>query len=364
MAVSSENYQIKLKYRPSRKAWMTMMSILFGLVLVVILTIFSTGLDPSQWGSREFLSDLAINSAILIMFMVGGIGLGSDYARNNITGLYNVSYQEYIAKRGEIDPYVGDFNPWADEFYERKLRQMRKDYLISKGIRQADLILDLDRLDAMKLGKPQTLIVNGVEHHFLSLTEEQVEEVGKVFEGKVSMNRLDDQFFLTAFGKAEQGNDYKAAGLAKRRKTERFVASLAFKLVMSFGLTLILTGLVVDSVSGEDTAEIVTKLISRLVTAMTSTSWGFMTGSDLVKDEIPTLVFKTTSLGLFLNEIKSGQFKPKSAEELAKKQIEEAKKAEEEAIKSIVIPDAVITPVIGYAEAPQEQSNLEPIKEE
>ena len=304
------------KKQVNRKSFLSVMTILLMIILIVVITWYSAGLDPSYWKSKEFLSDMLIQAMIGIFSIVSGYGFGDNYFRTKVDGLFVYTYNEYDVKRKEIDIYLDKFKQWNEKLYRKEYAGKIRDYLLKHGIEQYEVILKLDRKQVLMLVETQKFIIDDKEVYIKSLTDEQIKAVLKVMDGKIKMPMVNEGYFLHAYAKSGKNSNYERAGKQDVLQRNTFIGMMGYKLLMSMAISFILAGLIIEPKESVS-SEVITKMISRLFTMFTAITWGFYTGNEMVKKDTVFLSYKTQVLATFKIEVENGTFVPQSIEELA-----------------------------------------------
>lgn len=299
----------------NRKTVLSLMSIGLILLVIVITTCFSAGIDPDKWFTKDYLSSVLITLSIAIFGMISATGLGDNYYKTNDTGLFVKTYNDFNTERDKINPYIDKFTDWNEHLYWKEyqlkiLRYLKHD----KGIKQAEAILKLDRKDVVTLTQPQCY--DNV--YFKSLTKEQIDSVLLVIDGKIKMAFIHESYFLNAYSKSKHKSMYEQASEQEKTRRKKFLWLVFYRLTLTILIGLIFAGLAIDEAQGATTSQVVLNLVSRLFTFFTALSWGFYIACEMVKDECVFLAYKIRTLETFyLDVVVNKTFVPKSEEEKA-----------------------------------------------
>ena len=300
--------------------------------LIITFTAFvNAGLDINKMFSAQSLPDVLLNAAITIFGTVAAVpsGIASTKQRRNpdgTAGRYIQDFTQYNAIRSKIEPKRILFNQWHREQHLKEQRQKCIDYLLSKGVIQAEDILKLNREQVSKLTTSQMFKVDGEELYFKSLSPAQIKACLDVLNGKVLVHKLPDYYFLYFDGKSSK-TFYDQAYYESRDENFTLIVNLMSKIFIGFVITCILTGLVISKNTEDlNTAEFVMRAIilalARIFNALSSTLWGWLLGQDLVYKQCYYLNGRTQFLELFQND---NTFVPKTVQEQAKLDYESEK---------------------------------------
>lgn len=315
----------------NRKAFLSSMSILVMVIIIVLVSLFQAGLNPNFWMERDFQNDMIFITGIIIFGVVSGSAEGDNYYRTKEDGLFLYTYKEYENIRTKIDYIIDKFRQWADFLYRREYTIKVRNFLSEKGVEQYKDLLMLSHTQIKTLNEPRELEVNGVAKPFKSLTQEQIDAVLFVMAGKLKLKRVNDDYFLNAFAKGGRKSMYERASQQEKMKQRTFIALLIYRVILSLVVSGIFAGLAIQEGDGHDIANKFMDLVSRLFALITSIGWGFFVGNEMVKEDTIFLDYKRQTLHSFDLEVGINKtFIPLSAEEEAKIQI---KKKEVEVAK-------------------------------
>lgn len=281
-------------------------------VIIVFTSLVNAGFDIDKVFEKENLSNAIINAAITIFGTVAAVpaGIVATKQRRNSDGSlgrYLQEFDSYNKIRDKIEPRRLAFNQWHTAQHRKELHQKRVEYLLSKGILQAEDVLKLSKEQIVKLTTSQKFEVDGDVLFFKALTEEQMHACLHVLAGKVNVHKLPDFYFLYVDGKSSK-SFYDQAYYESRNANLSFIVNLVSKIFTGFVITSIFTGLVIAESPDElTTAELVMKSIimiaARLFNAVTSTLWGWLLGQEMVYTECYYINGRTQFLELFNNDI-------------------------------------------------------------
>lgn len=191
------------------------------------------------------------------------------------------------------------------------------------GIKQCEQILKLDRSEVLKLTNPCVFIIDEKEVAFKSLTQEQIDAVLKVFDGKINLKFINESYYLNAYSKNNPKSIYEQASNQDKNKRVKFIMLIGYRMILTLMLGLIFAGLQIDKSNGADTGQIAINLATRMMTLCSAITWGFFTANEMVKDDCIFLAYKSRILETFWIEVEVDKsFVVKSIEEKAKEEYE------------------------------------------
>ena len=316
----------------NKKGLLVSTSFIFVAIIVAIASFSNAGIDPNYWKSSKFITDMIFTVALVIVGVVTGQAEGDNLFRTNEKGLFNTNYNKFNNERTKVEPFIDKFSDWNYHFYKKEyynkcIRFLNNDY----GIKQAELVLQLDRTQVIKLLEPQCFIIDGKERYFNSLTKEQIDAVLYVLDGKLKVKFVNDGYFLNAYSKNNRKSMYEQAGEQEKTKRKKFVFLMFYRILTTVLVGMVLTALVIDKAQGEDTAQAFMKLLSRYFTLFSSVGWGIYIASDMIKDECVFLDYKAITLeNFYLDVVVNKTFKAKTEEEKAYEKITKMMERSEE----------------------------------
>lgn len=280
-------------------------------VIIIFTSLVNAGFDIEKVFEKENLSNAIINAAITIFGTVAAVPAGTVATKqrrnpDGTDGRYLQEFNNYNTIRERIEPKRIAFNQWHTIQHRKELQQKKVEYLLSKGILQAEDILKLTKEQVLSLTTSQKCVVDGKELFFKALTEEQLHACLNVLAGKVNVHKLPDFYFLYVDGKSSK-SFYDQAYYETRNANISFVVNLLSKIFIGFVITSIFTGLIViDRTEDLTNAEFVMKAIimiaARIFNAISSTLWGWLLGQEMVYTQCYYINGRTQFLELFNND--------------------------------------------------------------
>lgn len=284
------------------------LSILCMIILVFITSIADADLDFSKVWTRKNLSNLLIGAAITIFGTIVTIPLGITGTKTRVNldgtpGRYLQEFNDYNTIRQKIEPKRYMFNQWHHAQYLLEHKNKRITYLLDRSIFQAEDILELSREQILSLKNSQVYIINGEEVTFKALTTKQIAACLDVYDGKVTVHKLPDFYFLYIDGKSKR-SFYDQAYYESRDESYTLISKLCYKIFLGFVITVIFTGLVLDMADADEyTAQYIMQTIftalTRLFNVFTSTFWGFLMGQEFAYQQCYYINGKTQFLKTF-----------------------------------------------------------------
>lgn len=298
-------------------------SIIFTIIVTVLSTISGAGFDINRINSVDVITNITLNATIVLIGTVAAIPYGKVVTMCKKTpegnpGRYLTDYANYMIAYDKAKNRLRDFNQWHDFKHKQEVHEKQIRFLSEKGILQAEDILKLDRSQIARLDSPQKYIVNGKELYFNSLTKAQIKVCIKVLDGKVTLHRLSDYYFLYVDGKSSE-SFYEQAYYESAVEHLYLVGKVLSKVMFTFVIACVWTGLILDTIVFDNTTlmKIFINLFARLFTVINSVYSGYTIGQGYIYKKCYYINGKTQFLNEFNNDT---TFVYKDIQELAKEE--------------------------------------------
>lgn len=270
----------------SKETLFVVLSFLLMLLVIVLTSVAHAGLNPAKIFTVETLSNVILNAVITIFGTVASLPAGISSTKNRHApdgskGRYLQEYAAYNSIRQKIEARRQAFSQWHQKQYLKECYDKKISYLLERGVQQAHQILKLDRSQIQMLTAPQMFEIDGKETYFKALTALQINACLKVCDGKITVRKLSDYYFLYATGKGNK-SFYDQAYDETKDEDFALVSNLIVRILTGFMFTCILTGLVVDTVQDANVFQICINMVVRILGATMSTIWGFLLGQEHV----------------------------------------------------------------------------------
>lgn len=328
-------YNKNLKYT-SKESLFVIMAFVCMFAMIVITSVANAGLDPEKIFTVKNFSNVLINASITIFGVVASIPSGSTSTKQKVNpdgtkGRYLQEFSAYNTIRAKIEKKRFKFSQWHHKQFLAENREKRVNYLLGKGIFQADEILDLSREQISALTTSQTFVVDGVQKYFKALSAAQIIAALRVYDGKVLVHKLPDFYFLYIDGKGRR-SFYDQAYYQQQDERFTLFSKLIFKIFIGFLVTTIFTSLVIEYKSTDiyDAAfvfGIILTILTRTFNAISSTFWGFLIGQEAVYKQCYYINGKTQFLQSFDTD---DDFEYKDIQTIAKEEYLKSNRKESE----------------------------------
>lgn len=292
-------------------------------VIIIFTSLANAKFDFEKAFTDENMSNAIISAALTIFGTLVSVPAGKSDTKLRINpdgspGRYAQEFNEYNIIRDKVEPKRIAFNQWHSAQHLKELTQKRVEYLLSRGILQADDILKLTVEQAKSLTTSQEFTIQNETLYFKALSKSQIKACVKVLDGRVTVHKLPDFYFLYIDGKSSR-SFYDQAYYEKRSETAILVGKLAYKIFVGFAIVSVFTGLAVmpneDLTKTEFVMQAIINITARLFSTITSAFWGWMLGQELAYRECYYINGKTQFLTLFYSDT---SFKEVDLQEQAK----------------------------------------------
>lgn len=326
------------EYFSDRKSIMTIFCLSIAFLLVILMSfgvsfIFQPNIDNGWW------SDLAITFALCVYCLYFGIPEAKELYKKKKDGRYQRTKISFVNIRQQVATRDEDFSQWLEGYYQKNKRDYYYSLLSLHGnINKYVLDLDYNELDELlhpyKKNWDNTEFKGREDTYFRTLNVDQVNMIKNIFNGKVGVEKIPDDFFKSMDGSVIT-SEYVEQARKTRKETAQYVMLIAYRVIAVFVFALVFSifGMQVsqEEITGAVILERIINTISRLWTMISSFTYGFAVGKIMTMNEANKLEYKTRVNTEFFND---KDFKPLSTEELAKKEYEEYE-------KKVVIPEVL-----------------------
>lgn len=299
------------EYLSDKKTIFTIFCLSIAFVLVILIS-FGVNLFFQPLNSSEFLTNLAISFALCVYCLYFGLPEGKNLYQKKQNGRYKIALINFQEIRGKVKIRDNEFNQWLEKYYQEN----KRDYLVAILTLHGNInpyVLDLDYSELDNLNKPFKKSREGTEFegredtYFRSLNDDQIKIIKEIFEGKIKVEKIPNEFFKTINGKIIL-SEYVEQARINRKNTLTYAFLIFYRILMVFVFAFLFSvlGYNIATYSGDNLAqEVVGRVIqtvSRIWTMLSSFVYGFSVGKIIVMRESKILEYKTRVNELFLND--------------------------------------------------------------
>ena len=305
------------------------LTFLWGLALIILMTVFHATLDPTKLNFTDWISKTILLTGISIFGILMGESIGGDKQRSKVNGLYQVSIKRHEDISNEISPIIIYFNDFLLWFKQKETLNKKINYLTDKGIQQSRDIAkyislsDLEELKIHPIKLKNDVIID-------TKSENEIEIIKHIFDENMNVKSFSSNYYLNAFGEEYKTSELEVGKLIakKRKNNKRFYRTI--KIVSGIVISLIMALYSVKDFMQGDDASAWTDLIIRIFTLFTGLYSGWLTSVFDVKLESQQINNKTRILEKFKISYDSKEYVPIDYEDLARKHYEEFLEKEKE----------------------------------
>lgn len=299
------------EYLSDKKTIFTIFCLSIAFVLVILIS-FGVNLFFQPLNSSEFLTNLAISFALCVYCLYFGLPEGKNLYQKKQNGRYKIALINFQEIRGKVKIRDNEFNQWLEKYYQEN----KRDYLVAILTLHGNInpyVLDLDYSELDNLNKPFKKSWEGTEFegredtYFRSLSDDQIKIIKEIFEGKIKVEKIPNEFFKTINGKIIL-SEYVEQARINRKNTFTYAFLIFYRILMVFVFAFLFSvlGYNIATYGGDNLAQEVVgrviQTISRIWTMLSSFVYGFSVGKIIVMRESKILEYKTRVNELFLND--------------------------------------------------------------
>ena len=341
------------EYGVTKRTLYAVMGIFGCFVLTIVMSITGMGFDPSLFGTWNYWTGMVVQFGIAIFAMITGRQIGDDTQRNRPDGQFRSELRVY---KSQYDRITGTnifefFDDWLLDYREGKLQRKIKETLRDFGIKQMEVLdLDFDDLEDLrhpfrkdwtgtpfyekylnpKTGKSETI--------FKSLSDDQIEVVRQVMNGKVRVSYVSASYFMNAL-KGTSVDEWERAAKADKKKGARLASGYTYRLFILLAFSLVVNGLI--PVAYESAAAVWLNIATRVFVLISSAVWGIYLGYKIVDMDIVFLAFKSYILRLFADQSESGAYVHETISQQAEREYEEFEEEKRKKEEATITPEIV-----------------------
>lgn len=297
-------------------------TILTIILFITLTTLTNVGLDGENFNFSNWIINTILSITISIAGLLLGESLGGDCLKSKEDGIYQTTLHNYNELYLTIMPIIIYFNDFLLWFKEKETFNKQLDYLMSKDIKEAkDIIkeLQLEQVDEL-LDHPLQLSNGAI---IRKKTIEQVEAIKKVLEGKIVVNSSSGSYYLNAFENHSKKSVLEEGKQIERETNIYVTIARTRKIIISIFISIVFATITFKELANTPMIVALTNLVLRLCTFVSCLFCGWQTVSNVVKELAKKVENKIKVLSIFKTSYNSGEFKPSTYEDLARREYEE-----------------------------------------
>ena len=309
------NTSEKMKRFLNKKIMLGLLALFLGVCIIFVCSIVPLAIDPSKWGTIEFISDEIILVALTIIGEVCMIMVAQPYnagdpnskiAKSRVA--FNDSLIDIVRER------FAEFEQWCHQVLEpNDLIDKEHKLLNSVGITNYKY-LELSRKEL------EELLTHPIEYdkatHFRQLNKQQYKMIINILDGKCRINFVNPLSYLKLDKIDLDKNTSEKMANQQKKKILILIWSVVSKSLMVLATGLIF-GALMPTGQEQTTGEVLMKLFTRLFDFASAGFVGFFIGCQINDTDSEYINEKIITHTRFNNDKK---FKPLAEEELAHKE--------------------------------------------
>lgn len=295
----------------NKKIVLGIIALIFAAAFVVVSSFFPFIIDPGQWNSKEFISDMLIIVAIVMFTMVSAMNIGQASNAQDARSEIAKSKVKFVAHNDKVDN-ITRFCQWVRQVLQvNDLQSIKEREMRSVGIEDYSVLkLDITEIQKLQEG-PQCF--NG--KYYATLTKRQVERLIVLKEGRLKITLVDPMYYLTVKSLDTERTITERSGSESVKKAVLITWSTFAKVVLTLVPLLIMAALVFDASQEGSTAQAAMKFISRMTAMLTSIFVGYILGCQINDIDAEYINMRVLVIVQYLQDT---TFVGKTASELAK----------------------------------------------
>ena len=344
------------KFKFTGKVWFYLGGL--GAVLAFIAISAWWDLTFGNFVLKNFIADTLILIAISLATMVLVDLLSQEVNMNKLEGVYNKARLAYDAALLAIEGIKVYFSQWFFWFADQETKRKREGHLMLHGIGGTEAkkivryatLADIERMASVPEGDKGYIkeVGDGKKVVLPRLdTQEKIRAVSDVLNGKLDVKNTNYSVYLFTdnISEANMSTLERQDYLEKRRKQSKKKAYI-MRIITLILTCLLMAALVPDPDEAGNGKSKWWNFFKRVGVFITSFISGWLAGSTDVVAQAAKIRDKTDKLVCFKDCYDKKLWQPISDEELDRQFIEEYEKRQEEAAKSVVIPEPISTPLL------------------
>lgn len=313
------------------------LTFVFGLVLVIVISIVDAGLDPTKLDFYTWLGKSLILVGIMVYGLLMGESIGSDSQTQNPNGLYQKNLHDYNALNKELEPLLIYFSQFYFWFVKREIRKKKIDFLRDNNvdIDYADKIVDfINKNNVHQLSFESGYLIEEIDFVIPQQTETQLAAIKEVIEGKIKIKEPKETYYLNAFSSSKSKSVLDTPESIDAQIKFNKAVNRAFKIISSLAISILWGMITVNEFMGGDDpnaqAQAWSNLVARVVALFTSFISGWGSAAIDTKLRARKLKDKYNMLTTFKSAYDKNEFEIVDKQAVARAKYDETKKREAE----------------------------------
>lgn len=315
----------KLYSKANRKIVLGVGALICCIAVIALCSFFPFVIDPTQWQTKEFLSDELIVMAIVIFSIVCVMYIGQASNAQNPESNIAKAKVKFMHSISLITDISG-FEQWIVQKLQPSDMRTEKESILKRcGIDDMSVI-DLEKSEIEGLiDTPQKY--NGKYYRGISKYQAEQALKAKYFRMKL----VQPTYYLSCSSISADQTISRKSGNENKKKGVLLTWSIASKVSMSVLTAIIFASLVYDVANGDGASQASAwlKFASRMMSMATSSFMGYLIGGQMNDIDADFIENKVLAHTMYLQD---KDFKPKTQQEMAKAEFAQRVRKEEMAL--------------------------------
>jgi uncharacterized membrane protein len=315
----------KLATLKNRKVILGVLALLMCLVVIFLFSFIPYTISADRLKAPDFITDLLIVCAIVILAMISAIFIGqASNAQNPKSKLAKSTVSFIDSKNNVVSAGVFKFKKWIQKVQQPNDIVTIKERILSEAGIEDFTILNLNEAEIKTLIEGPQIIANVP---YPSITKAQAEVILHIKHKGIKVMLVPPEYYLNVKNLLDNRTSTERAANEGKKKSLTLISSITSKLVVTILFSVIFALFVRDMSNPDaDTASAVAKLFSRLWSFFTSVFMGYLVGCQINDIDAEYIDMR---IGVHTEFLEDTTFNVGTIKEEAKKEfIEEQKKVQ------------------------------------
>lgn len=276
--MASETFKERTKKTiTNRKIMLGASAILVCVFLIAVCSFVPFIIDPTKWGTNEFITDELITIAIVISSMVGAIFIGQASNAQNEQSRIAKARSEFMKTVEVVNQNVNRFIQWVKSIMQpNDLESIKRRKLRAIGVEDLSVIdLEYAEIKAL-LETPQKYN----DRYYKGLSAMQIKEILKI-KGETKIKLVEPDYYLSIKNIIDNRTISERSTSEATKKGLYMTRSIVGKVMITIITSMIFASLMRDLTSSVDQAEAWTKFLARLWSMVSSIFMGYIVGGQM-----------------------------------------------------------------------------------
>lgn len=312
----------------NQKVILGVLSLMMCLALIAVCSFSTFIIDPSQWQTKEFLTNELIIAAIVIISMVSSMFIGQASNAQSEKSRISKARSNFLRSLSNVEnKNINSFRQWVKKVLEKEdilaIKQRKLRYLQIDDVS----VIELTDKQIEELDKPQKY----GDKYYKALTKEQIKGILDIKNKREKIMFVEPEYYLSVSTLVDSRTTSERAANEGKKKGWFLTIRLLSKLVMTIVTGMIFASLIKDLTGDTDAATAWARFLTRLWSMISSAFMGYLLGVQMNDIDAEYVEMRINVHTRFL---KDETFKPLTQQEEAKEQFIERIRVEQVLLSS------------------------------